>query len=358
MRSSRAWIYLLLVVFANCQSPSEPPASADAASAVLDDAAVDGTPPGDADVVHDASPPSTPDAAVPLEAPVGWASVASNGLTGTTGGAAGQTVTVSTFNDLKNRAASASPLTIHITGTITGTINVASDKTLIGMPGAVLRGSISLAGVQNVVIQNLKIVGYNCADAACGDGSDAVHVQTSHHVWLDHLDISDGTDGNLDITHQSNYVTVSWSKFWYSSAGRDHALSNLVGADDNDTTDTGKLKVTFHHNWWAKNISSRMPRARFGQIHLFNNLFASTNNSYCILSALEASLLVEKNVFSGVDNPHYTQQGGNLRAVGNVYQNTTGDKTSTGSAFTPPYEYTADATTGLAAAIMAGAGPN
>ena len=37
------------------------------------------------------------------------------------------------------------------------------------------------------------------------------------HIWYDHLNIWDSTDGSLDITNQSNYQTVSWTKFWYTS---------------------------------------------------------------------------------------------------------------------------------------------
>jgi pectate lyase len=35
--------------------------------------------------------------------------------------------------------------------------------------------------------------------------------------WFDHCDISDGSDGNLDITNGSDLVTVSWTQFHYST---------------------------------------------------------------------------------------------------------------------------------------------
>src|SRR5207244_527288 len=107
-------------------------------------------------------------------------------------------------------------------------------------------------------------------------------VRRSHHLWFDHLDISDSSDGNLDITDQSNYVTVSFSKFWYRDKNQPHRFSNLIGSDDAIVADEGLLKVTWHHNWWADNVFERMPRTRHGDIHVFDNYYTSTGNSYCI----------------------------------------------------------------------------
>lgn len=98
----------------------------------------------------------------------------------------------------------------------------------------------------NVIMRNLKIVGYNCSDSPsdCSAGNDAVHVDAqAAHLWFDHLDISDGSDGNLDVTHGSDFITISWTKFHYS--GRrpgGHQFCNLIGhVDTNGTEDTGHL---------------------------------------------------------------------------------------------------------------------
>src|SRR6185295_19067575 len=189
-------------------------------------------------------------------------------------------------------------------GAISGTVAVGSNKTIEGEAGAVFTGSLQLENSINVIVRNLKIVGLNCSDFAdCESGADAVSVNTAHHIWVDHCDISDGSDGNLDITDRSDYVTVSWNRFSYSSAGRIHRYSNIIGGSDTATADAGHLRVTLHDNWWADNVDQRQPRARFGQIDIFNNLYTSTAASYCVGLGFNANILTENNVFIGVRNP-------------------------------------------------------
>src|SRR5947199_294929 len=84
---------------------------------------------------------------------------------------------------------------------VTGDVAIGSNKTLVGACGAVFHGHLGLSGSANVIVRNLTIVGYNCTDSPsdCSGGADAVTLQKqSHHVWFDHDDISDGSDGNLD----------------------------------------------------------------------------------------------------------------------------------------------------------------
>src|SRR5262249_23637727 len=154
--------------------------------------------------------------------------------------------------------------------------SVGSNKTLVGLCGAEFHGHLELSGSGNVIIRNLKIVGYAVGDCSndpdydpsvgCSSGKDAVTVQkNAHNIWIDHCDVSDGTDGNLDITNAANNVTVSWTRFHYTprtdNAGSDstgasgHRYSNLVGGTDSPSTDDAHaLNVTWHHNWWAENV--------------------------------------------------------------------------------------------------------
>jgi len=293
--------------------------------------------------------------------PIGWAAVDADNQNGTFGGRGGPGIEVATLADLTRYAADALPRVVRITGNITlpGRLQIGSNKTIVGAPGATLQGSLEINNQVNVILQNLTIRGNDCFGSTTSCGSDdAMEVFHSHHVWLDHLHFTDGSDGNLDIRDGSSYVTVSWTKFSYSRSNRPHRFSNLIGADDNVPIDQGRLKVTFHHDWWADNVNQRMPRTRSGEIHVFNNLFTSSGNSYCTNAGVGASLLVESNIYRRVNTPHFMDSLGNLLARNNVYEETTGDQKQTGVAFTPPYAYTADPTDGLADTIAAQAGPH
>ncbi|WP_437947786.1 hypothetical protein WME98_44915 [Sorangium sp. So ce296] len=290
----------------------------------------------------------------PASAPIGWAGVSGHGVATTTGGLGGMTVTATTTEQLVEYAESPEPLIIQIAGDIdiSGVdIDVASNKTLIGAgPDATLRGRLQIRGksidapIQNVIVQNLKIDASSTAD-------DGIQIHFAHHVWVDHVEIWDALDGNLDVVHGSDLVTVSWCKFHYTSDAPDpaHRFSNLVGHSDNNSgEDTGRLRVTFHHNWWADGVIERMPRVRFGEVHVFNNYYSAAGNNYAIGGGLEARLRIENNTFDGVKDPHVFYDGeptAQIVASGNAYfglSDTTRKDMGQGSAFTPPYTVALD----------------
>ncbi|MFD3162558.1 cellulose binding domain-containing protein [Herpetosiphon sp. NSE202] len=287
---------------------------------------------------------------------IGWATVSGAGLSTTTGGAGGSTVTAANFTELQNYAKSSSPMIIKFSGTMQGTLTVASNKTIIGNNKALIQGNVKVSNSQNIILQNFTINGNSCASYdECRAGNDALGISNSHHVWVDHLTITNGQDGNFDINNGSDFITVSWSKFGYTT-NKEHRFSNLIGSsDDSASTDSGKLNVTFHHNWWFAGAMQRMPRTRFGKIHVFNNLYTATGNDYCVSSGYQSKLLLEKNAFIGVNTPHRLHEG-DLKAVDNLYQNTTGDRISTGVAFTPPYSYNAESANSVNSSVQAGAG--
>ena len=290
---------------------------------------------------------------------VGWAATAGRGLSTTTGGQGGEVVDVNNASDLRTEAAGTTRRTIRISGTITiSELQVGSNKTLVGVgTNATIVGGIAIEGMSNVIVQNLHINAKT--SAAQGDG---IHVQASHHVWVDHCDIWDAPDGLLDITHQSDLVTVSWTRFWYSSSPADdaHRFSVLIGGDDADP-DAGYLNVTFHHNWWAERVRERMPRVRFGKVHVFNNYFSSSGNAQCVRAAYQSNVLIENNYFDGVNNPHEINSDNNTAVVsappGNTYDGTSGTRTTRGTAFTPPYQYQLQDASVINVAVPAGYGP-
>lgn len=289
---------------------------------------------------------------------IGWASVSGDGVDTTTGGEGGTTVSVSSASELQSQVSGASARIVQVSGTISvNELDVGSNKTIIGVGGdATINGGINISDESNVILQNLNINGRN--STADGDG---IHVQRSHHIWIDHVNIWDASDGNLDINDYSNWITVSWSIFSYSSNPPDvnHRYSNLIGSGDGVTTDRGRLKVTWHHNWWSDRVHERMPRVRFGQVHVFNNYYTSSGNNYCIRAGVEANILVENNYFENVDTPHEIDASGAIiTANGNTYSGTTGATDESGSAFDPPYPYTLESPEAARTAIQANAGPH
>jgi pectate lyase len=314
---------------------------------------------------------------------IGWASQSGS----TTGGGSAAPTTVTSLSDLQSAVKGTTAAVIYVKGVMEkGTLSVGSNKTIAGLCGAEIHGHMEMSGSVNVIIRNIKVVGYGVGDCSldpsydssvgCSSGQDAISLQKdAHHVWFDHCDISDGTDGNLDITNGADFVTVSWTKFHYtprtdnngsdSTGANGHRFSNLVGGSDSKTSDAGKLNITWHHNWWTGNVVERQPRVRFGKNHIFNNLYTSTSSNYCVRAGIQAQILVENNVFSGVKSPQEFNSTSDektafITAKGNLYTGTSGsqDTGGGGTAFTmPPYAYTPDATTGLQTAIESGAGP-
>jgi pectate lyase len=318
----------------------------------------------------------TPPPASPL---VGWASVSGMNVTTTTGGGNATPQVVTTLQQFTQAVGGTNAAVIHLNAVLpNANVAIGSNKTIIGVCGAEFHGHMGFSRSSNVIIRNLKIVGYGVGDCSkdpdftatvgCSSGQDAVSVSTqSHHVWFDHCDVSDGTDGNLDINAGADFITISWTKFHYSprtdNVGNDstgangHRYSNLIGSGDMVPEDVGHLNVTFHHNWWADNVNQRMPRTRRGKIHVVNNLYSSAGNSWCTNSGFETHLLVENNIYTGVRNPLSPDANGDMLARNNVFTNTTGTTVAMGTGFTPPYTYAPEATGGLEAAIRSGAGP-
>jgi pectate lyase len=290
---------------------------------------------------------------------------------GTTGGAAGPTVTVSNASDFETYVGSHDPYVIQVSGTIDlggSQANVRENKTIIGLGAdAGIIGGLKISHYNNLIVRNLTIQGSN------GDG---LTIQDCRNVWIDHCTIIDASDGSLDIVHASDWVTVSWCKFYYT-INSGHNYVNLIGhSDSNSSEDMGTLHVTFHNNWWSTLSVERMPSVRFGRVHLFNNYFNAPGNNYCIRTRLYAEVLAENNYFENVKNPweqYVTDAGGTpgkLRASGNVEVNCTryvnpvpdGDGNQSflipgnDVVFTPPYPYTLEPASSVKDAVMAGSG--
>jgi pectate lyase len=293
---------------------------------------------------------------------VGWATQSGT----TTGGGSASPTVVTSSSALSSAAGGTNAAVIEISGTISGSFSIGSNKTLIGACGskATIKGHIGLSGSKNVILRNLIIVGNNCSDSPsdCSGGADAITVSSgANHLWFDHCDISDGSDGNLDMTHAADFITISWTKFHYSgrrSGG--HQFCNLIGHDDsNASEDTGHLNITFDHVWWADNVDQRMPRVRFGKVHVVNSLYTASGNSTAIGEGVNCNIRVENNLFIGMNSVFYNQ--GNsasiVQSIGNTFTSSSGTSPLGGTAFQPPYPaISLESKNTLEASIRAGAG--
>lgn len=275
------------------------------------------------------------------ERPEGWASQSG----GTTGGAGGTEVIISTMAQLQAEAKSSGKKILIVNkGTYSGRVVLASDKSILGKePGVLIKGSIGISGVNNVIIRNLAVRGDPCTTyEECKGGTDAVNVNNeAHHIWLDHLDVSDGQDGNCDISNGSDFVTVTWSKFWYSY-DKEHRFSNLIAGDDNVAVDKGKLSITYAYCWWADRVVERMPRGRAGKVHVVNNLYTSGAANYLCGPGVDIQMLIENNAMktSGTAiKPFEGSPAPAWKSIGNI--GTAKDMaTNRGSVFSPPYTLT------------------
>ncbi|MDG4823911.1 pectate lyase [Asanoa sp. WMMD1127] len=309
----------------------------------------------------------TPTAAA-ATGPVGFAAVAGYGQATTTGGAGGPVVTVSTTAAFLDHIARPGPYVIQVSGSITlptgrtdGMHNVTSDKTIVGLgaTGRLVGGGLTIGlpvdddvtappadAVHNVIIRNLSITGAT---------DDLINVQMfSHHIWIDHNDLSNGDDGAVDIKRGSDLVTVSWNRF------HDHDKTTLLGHDDdNAAQDTGRLRTTYHHNYFDGS-DQRNPRVRFAPlVHVFNNYYR--DNSYGVASTNNSGLYVEGNYFYSVNNPGRVDFSGPLGRLverDNILVDCNHAIETRGTVTDPRsvYPYTADAAAAVPTIVPAGAG--
>lgn len=299
----------------------------------------------------------------------GRAVSASDGFGGAaTGGQGGTVVTVTTAADLEYYAEiPETPYIILIDGVLSigSSLEICSNKTLRGLnPSAALIGQVGFQNrSSNIIIERLNITNPNGE----GEGDGISLKQEISNVLITHCTVYDCEDGCLDITNQSDLVTVSWCKFYYTS-DTGHNFVNLIGSSDKQTGDRGKLRVTMHHNWWSSLCKERMPRVRYGQVHVYNNYYDGEllAGGYCIGVGVESHLRVENNYFEQVWMPwknYYADTGYPDGEIGwnegNIFDNCSEPTWAVNrydTIFVPPYEYTLDKGELVPAIVRWGAG--
>ncbi|KAG8985180.1 hypothetical protein FRB94_011070 [Tulasnella sp. JGI-2019a] len=272
---------------------------------------------------------------------------------GTTGGAGGTTTTVTTLSALRAAVSGTAKKIVRLTTVIQGdgeVVDVGSNTSVLGSCGGGLTGSgFRVKESSNVIFRNLVL--YKSLAPV-----DLIGLQVATNVWIDHNEFysdmdhdKDYYDGQLDITHASDYISVTWNDF------HDHWKVSLVGhSDSNGAEDTGHLRVTYAHNYFHT-LNSRLPSLRFGTGHVYNNYYNNILDS-CIDSRDGAQMLIENNVFVNAENVLETVlNGGYANPVGNDWGGAT-PELNQGTLTSMPYSYVLDSTASVAASVVAGAG--
>lgn len=252
--------------------------------------------------------------------PIGWGSVESV----TTGSEDENQVTVTTFDQLKAEFKGTDKKTIFISGELKVdgqySFDKVQNKTLYGLPGSALVNdvhseTVSKSGIMmiknssNIILRNLTFKGAGAYDI---DGNDNLTLQNCQHIWVDHCDFQDGVDGNFDVNNSSDFISVTWCRFRYliapwaggSGGSNAHCFSNLVGgSDSNASKDEGHLNITYANCWWDEGCIERMPRVRFGKVHILNCLYTSSKTNYCVGGGYRSNIYIENSTFVKVKNP-------------------------------------------------------
>jgi len=309
---------------------------------------------------------------------------------GTTGGAGGATVTVTTGTQLNaalcGRASVSTPIIIRVNGTInhgnttkvSGSCSTAADVieikgvsnvTLIGVGNTAIFDQIGIhiREARNIILQNLTVRNVKKSGSPTSNGGDAIGMESNvSNVWADHLTLeasggeAQGYDGLFDMKANTKYVTLSWSILKNSERG------GLVGSGDSDS---GNGPVTYHHNYY-QNLHSRLPLLRFATAHSFNNYFNGIVESG-MNPRIGGKIKAQNNYFTNALNPigtFYTDDMGYWDVSGNIFaanvtwstpgtdMHPAGPNVVSTTSISIPYSYSLDAAANVPTIVTNGAG--
>jgi pectate lyase len=167
---------------------------------------------------------------------------------------------------------------------------------------------------------------------------DSISVMNAEAVWIDHNSFTDEPrfdtqfppvfaapfneptqktahhDGHVDVTLLATKVTISNNHFLR------HDKGNLLGGSDVANLvpgyGPGQIDVTFHGNYY-QNMIQRMPRVRFGRVHVYNNVFDGDRRQNAPNAAeyrlgdtwatgTAAKLVTENNLFDIINDTNLT----------------------------------------------------
>ncbi|GFS42061.1 pectate lyase family protein [Actinidia rufa] len=137
------------------------------------------------------------------------------------------------------------------------------------------------AGITIQYVQNVIIHGLHIHDIVPGSGGmirdsedhtgfrtrsdgDGISIFGGVNIWIDHVSMSNCSDGLIDAIMGSTGITISNCHFTR------HNEVMLFGANDAHTIDE-IMQITVVFNHFGQGLVQRMPRCRFGFVHVVNN---------------------------------------------------------------------------------------
>lgn len=300
-------------------------------------------------------------AVVETSAPVGFATLGG----GTTGGAGGTSVIITDAQQLADlmkarENKSTAPLIVYITSTFSGYSTEISVKRTANISILGVGNQAGFNGFGMKIVECNNIIVRNLTFSDCHvDEKDALAIDGSHNVWVDHCTFTDSPandpsgsshDGQLDVKNGSYNVTLSYNHFM------NHRKTCLLGHTAGQTSDS-VMTVTYYRNWFDGTYS-RHPRVRYAKAHIVNNLYTN-NGGYGVGVTCDAQIYLDNNYFENVASPVLISQindaegtlsgdpAGYLKAVGN-YTISSGAvvENLTGYWFNPADYYTYDVVAG------------
>lgn len=156
---------------------------------------------------------------------------------------------------------------------------ISSDKTIDGRGANVqIRGGagLTMQFVNNVIVHGIRVKNikarnggmirdsYNHVGMRTRSDGDAISIFGSSNIWIDHLSLSECEDGLVDVIQGSTAITIS------NCHMTKHNDVMLFGASDSYSGDK-IMQITVAFNHFGQGLIQRMPRCRWGFVHVLNN---------------------------------------------------------------------------------------
>ncbi|KAI4303887.1 hypothetical protein MLD38_039471 [Melastoma candidum] len=189
---------------------------------------------------------------------------------------------------------------------------IMTDNKTIDGRGALVQISngaqITIQFIKNVIIHNVHVRNHYPGNGGLirdsvdhfgirtrSDG-DGISLFGASNIWIDHVSMSNCADGLIDAIEGSTAITISNCHF------TQHNEVMLFGASDSFSGDE-VMQITVAFNHFGQGLIQRMPRARWGFIHVVNNDYTHWL-MYAIGGSQHPTIISQGNRFIAPQDPN------------------------------------------------------